>query len=217
MSNADGKTTIYLIRHGVTDFNQARKFQGSSDIPLNEAGRAQAAKLSKRILESDIKVDKVYVSKLIRTRQTIQPLLDDLGIDAEEIDGIEEINAGDMEGVEFNALVEQYPAIMKKYSESPYEVDMPSGETGAEVYKRGSTAFEEIVKEHPGETVLVISHGFLIQLLLGYIKGTPTSEIGYNVHRNTAVTKIEIDSNGNKEVVYEGDDSHLDLESRTGL
>lgn len=217
MSSADKKTTIYLIRHGLTDFNKAKKFQGSSDIPLNEAGRAQAAKLSKRILDSGIQLDKVYVSKLIRTKQTIQPLLDELGIDAEVIDGIEEIDAGDMEGVEFNALLEQYPEVMTKYNEAPYEVDMPTGESGAEVYKRGSEAFERIVKEHPGKTILVISHGFLIQLLLGYIKGTPTSKIGYNVHRNTAVTKIEVDSNGNKEIVYEGDDSHLDLADRTGL
>ena len=145
---------IALVRHGQTDWNAAGLFQGSSDTPLNDVGRAQAAAAAQQLATQ--RWDAVVSSPLSRARETA-------GIIAETI------------GVPLGAA---YPELVER-DYGPYEGlpsrDSVKGDPRIEplpaVVRRGHVALARISAEHPGARVLAIAHGTIIRYTLSDLVG----------------------------------------------
>ncbi len=200
-------TEVYLIRHAATELNHKGFFQGSSNIPLNDAGNEQAQYLKKRFLDAGTKIDKIYVSRLVRTQQTIAPLAEVLGLEPIVRDGLEEIDGGDMEMRTHTDNVRDYPETMENVMLRPYYVEMPNGETGKAVYERIVPAFLSICQENPGKTVLIVTHGFVLQMLSSFLKGIPPEQTERLICANTGVSRILYQSAGGAGAVVSADAS----------
>ena len=157
---------ILLVRHGETDWNKIRRFQGRSDVPLNGTGRDQAHALALTLRREPIIA--IYSSPLLRALETAQiikafhasaPLL--------QAEGLAEMDLGDFEGMPAQQWAEQYPDFRKAWLETPLSVTMPGGESFQEVQTRAMDTLERITKRFPPRsTLLVCSHSFVNRTIL---------------------------------------------------
>src|SRR4029453_14296582 len=100
-------TTIVPGRHGETDWNRERRFQGHADTPLNDAGRAQAADLADSLTSERLVA--VYTSPLRRAYETAALIAIRLGLDVRPLDALREIHVGHWEGLTIEEVRERYP------------------------------------------------------------------------------------------------------------
>ncbi|QOS82227.1 histidine phosphatase family protein [Paenibacillus sp. JNUCC31] len=152
-------TTIGLIRHGVTEWNNLSKAQGISDIPLNEEGIEQATALAKRL--SSEEWDVIFSSNLTRARQTAEIIQQCLGVPVFNDERIREINCGLIEGTTEEERITRWGANWREQNLGMEDFKM--------VAKRGLTFLEKLIKEHVDKRILVISHGALIGLSLQHL------------------------------------------------
>ncbi len=154
-------TRILLVRHGETDWNRQRRFQGRSDIPLNQAGRDQAQALA-RALKSETLVA-IHSSPLARARETASLIgAFHPGIPLFEEDDLIEMDLGEFDGVEAERWAARYPDFRKAWQEAPASVRMPGGESLSDVQARAITALARITARYPGGYSLLVSgHNFV--------------------------------------------------------
>ena len=163
-------TTLYLVRHGTTAWNQALRYQGQTDNPLDEIGERQGACLEEYF--KDIHVDLGVTSPLQRAVRTLEYSLatQDHEVPVLVEPGIMEIDFGLIDGWTKEEIQAKYPEFYRMYvlNEDRGHARAPGGETMIEVYGRVSEAIMRIVREHRGETIVIASHGTAIQTFLNY-------------------------------------------------
>jgi probable phosphoglycerate mutase len=158
-------TTIVLARHGETDWNRDGVFQGHADPPLNEAGRAQSRALAERL--GDLRVDIVYASDLRRAFQTAEIVASAKGLDVHADPGLREVDVGSWSGLTRAQIAERFPG-----------VERHDGETEQVHRERVVAAVTRIAAAHPGETVLVVSHGGSLRALHRHALGNGIPPLG---------------------------------------
>lgn len=190
--------TIYLIRHGETEFNRRGVVQGSGiDSDLNELGFLQA----KAFFDAyqHIEFDKIYTSKLRRTVQSVQEFIN-LGIPYEQYEGLNEISWGEKEGKVPNYLEdENYLEIIANWGKG--KTDIPAaagGETPEQVVARQKVAFEEIIARSDEKMILVAMHGRAIRILLTHLLDLSLSEMDAFSHSNLCLYRLSYDYNTQK-------------------
>jgi 2,3-bisphosphoglycerate-dependent phosphoglycerate mutase len=147
-------TTIGLVRHGITEWNLLGIAQGSSDIPLNETGRQQAAALAER-LSLEEPWDMIVSSDLVRAKETAEIIARCLKLPVSFFDKrIREMSGGLIEGTTEEERV-------KKWGPDWRNLDLEM-ESREDVAKRGTDFLEEVLINHKGKRVLMVSHGGLI-------------------------------------------------------
>jgi probable phosphoglycerate mutase len=148
-------TTILLARHGETDWNSERRWQGHDDQPLNEAGRTQARELAESL--AGRRVDAVYSSDLSRAHETARIVADRLGLPVGVDVGLREVDVGDWAGRVHSEIEEIDPEGYKRWR------DGGKGWNGGESYEqmgeRVVATVLRIATSHPGGTLLVVTHG----------------------------------------------------------
>ncbi|MWV43265.1 histidine phosphatase family protein [Paenibacillus sp. HJL G12] len=149
-------TTIGWVRHGITDWNVARRAQGQTDVPLNDTGRAQARALAERFKHETW--DAVYTSDLSRARETAETIAKAMGIPVHADERLREMACGKMEGTTEDERI-------RMWGEDWNEMDL-GVETDESMIRRGMGAVQDICLQFPGRRVLVVSHGALISTLL---------------------------------------------------
>jgi len=161
-------TRILLIRHGETEWNRIHRFQGRSDLSLNQKGRKQAHALARSLEEETLTA--IHSSPLARAMETAN-LIRELhpSVPLFEEDGFLEMDLGEFEGMEAKYWAEQYPDFLKAWLEKPGSVSMPGGESLQEVQDRALDALERITQLHPlDSTLLISSHNFVNLTILCY-------------------------------------------------
>jgi broad specificity phosphatase PhoE len=148
-------TTILMARHGETDWNRDSRFQGHADTTLNDAGREQARALAERLAGDGIVT--VYSSPLLRARETAEIVAGRLGLGVEAVDGLREVDVGSWSGLTRTEIEERFPDGFRRWLE--YEHGWDDGETYDQLGRRVLRALGDIAGRHPGERVLVVSHG----------------------------------------------------------
>lgn len=154
-------TSLTLVRHGQTDWNLNGRFQGRTDIPLNETGRRQAALAARALV--GMHPDVIYCSPLIRTQQTAEPLLRATGMDFTVEPDLAEISVGSWEGMTFDQVDQIDPQFRRDLSAGRDARRSDEGETASETGVRVAGALRAIVARHPGKQILVFSHGVAIR------------------------------------------------------
>jgi len=147
-------TRIILARHGETDWNLERRWQGHSDRRLNRTGRAQAKALADHLATEPIAA--VYSSDLVRAHETARIVAARLGLDVVAVPGLRERRFGSWEGLRDVEVEHRFPG-----AHGP-----PDGETREEMLRRVLDSLEAIAAAHNGDTVLVVCHGGPIRAAL---------------------------------------------------
>lgn len=149
---------LYLVRHGETDWNRARKIQGSTDIALNETGRAQA--LASGRLLARRQWDAVYSSPLSRAFETASIIARETGLpEPTPIAELVERNYGAAEGMTAAEIDRRYPR----------GTEVPGRETREQVAARVLPALHALAAQHPGEHLVVVAHGGVIRTVLNAV------------------------------------------------
>lgn len=169
------ETRLVLVRHGETTWNAEKRMQGQLDSSLNERGLSQAQARSADMLAQSF--DAKYCSSSLRTRQTIDALLDGAVQGVCYQDNLREINLGPWQGQLSYDLAKNHPEQFRLYTEQPEQFELAGAETFAEIQNRAVTALEKIVADHTGQKVLVVSHGLFIKVSLLHWLGLPLSQV----------------------------------------
>ena len=152
---------ILLIRHGETDWNRIHRFQGRSDLPLNQKGREQARALAVALKHEPIMA--IYSSPLGRAIETacLIKMFHPSAPFFEE-DALIEMDLGDFDGMEAKQWAAQFRDFRKAWQKNPASVKMPGGESLKDVQTRAIDALERITRMYPpGSTLLICSHNFV--------------------------------------------------------
>jgi broad specificity phosphatase PhoE len=139
-------TELLFVRHGETDWNRDRRYQGHADPPLNEAGKRQARDLERAL--ADTHLDAVYTSDLRRAAQTAGIILEKRNVPLVEDPGLREIDVGSWSGLTRAEIDERFP-----------EMARHDGESDEEHLRRVIEAVTRIAARHPNGRVLIVSHG----------------------------------------------------------
>jgi broad specificity phosphatase PhoE len=162
-------TRVFMVRHGATVLSAEDRFAGVTDVELSEEGREQARRLADRL--SHAKITAVYASPLGRTVETARILAAPHDLEVQTYDGFREISHGHWEGMTRGEVEEKFPEEMAEWEKDPYTFAPPGGESGLAVTARALPALIDLVREHPDEKILIVSHKATIRLLLSSLLG----------------------------------------------
>lgn len=204
------KKTIYLIRHGQTDYNLKGIVQGSGiDSDLNELGRQQAKWFHEHY--GHVGFDHIFTSELKRTIQSVSPFLD-AGHDHTVMPELNEINWGVFEGKPVTPeSKKRFHEIIMSWRQGELNIPIEGGESPVEMYQRQEQGWDKIAgSEH--KTILICMHGRALRSFLSLIMRTPLHEMDEYDHSNLCLYVIEKDGD-RIELSVRNDVSHLAIPS----
>ena len=165
-------TELLLVRHGETDWNRERRFQGHADPPLNQAGRVQARELAKSLAGEGI--DAIYTSDLRRARETAEIVAARVGSDVVALRELREIDVGDWQGLTWPEIEERHPDGAARWHRDGHGWD--GGETYDQLRERIVAALRVIAERHPRQRVLVVGHGGTVRATRAFVEGVSVVE-----------------------------------------
>ncbi len=198
---------IYLIRHGETDYNKAKRIQGHCDIELNDYGR-ELARITAQGLK-DVPFDIAFTSPLVRASETARIIVGERDIPIIEDIRIQEVGFGEYEGLCSGKQGYNIPdnkAFWNFFFDTENYQVPPGGESFEEVIQRTGDFLSEIVnhKDYQDKVILVSTHGCALKAILANVNHTPIREFwGEGVHKNCAVTHLKV-KDGKMETAVEG-------------
>jgi alpha-ribazole phosphatase len=166
---------LLITRHGETEWNLIRRYQGQSDIPLNETGIRQAGQIAKRL--SPEKIDFIYSSDLSRAVDTAQCIssMQEQTPALQTDSRWRELNFGDWEGLNHEKMNAGWRDEALRWYQDPVNTPTPNGESLSQLAGRVNSALDELKNNHKDKTVLVVSHSGVIQSLLCLTLGVELS------------------------------------------
>lgn len=169
-------TELILIRHGETDWNRELRFQGHVDVPLNATGHEQARRLAERLAADRPVVHHLICSDLIRTQQTATPSLQVLfpqaRIDTLTDSALREQAFGVVDGKRVDDVKLEHADAWAQWLRFEADYAMPGGETTRQFHSRVMDAVRRIALEHTGKTVMVVTHGGVLDMIWRTARGT---------------------------------------------
>src|SRR5437667_2820106 len=181
-------TRVFMVRHGATVLSAEDRFAGATDVALSDEGREQTRRLAQRL--SHEKITAVYASPLGRTVETAQILAVPHKLEIQTRDGFREINHGRWEQMTRREVEAKFPEEAAAWEKDPYTFAPAGGESGLAVTARALPALIELVRDHPGENILIVSHKATIRLLLSSLLGFDPRRYRDNLDQKPAALNI---------------------------
>jgi phosphoserine phosphatase len=204
-------TRLYVVRHAETTWNAEGRMQGWHDAPLTARGWAQAEAVARRLAE--VPLASCYSSSSQRALATAAIILEGRGIPVQGLDTLREIGLGGWEG-RLLADVRRDPGPDALHFWAAPHLYRPNGlESFTDVQRRVVQAVQQIVREHPGADVLLVSHTVAIRVLLAWCDGRPLERLWEKPAIHPASLSVFELSDGGCRVVLAGDVSHLEEEA----
>ncbi|VWX38725.1 histidine phosphatase family protein [Exiguobacterium oxidotolerans] len=203
--------TIYLTRHGETEWNIAQKLQGWLDSPLTEKGKRNARELGARL--KDIEFQTVYSSPSERSLCTAQLMMQRRTCPFVIEEDLKEIHFGDWEGQNRQVVSENYPQAYFNFWNAPHLYTSETGENFFELEQRLLAFFEKLKSLHQTGEVLIVTHTVVIKMLLATLKKQPLKKLWSTPPfiQDTSLTIVECVED-QLEIVLEADVSHISQE-----
>ena len=164
-------TELILVRHGETAWNRERRMQGHTDTPLSELGRAQAAALGQRMKNAVLSA--IYSSDLSRAYDTAAAVAANTGHKIRTDKQLRERTFGIFEGLTYDEMAERHPEVHAKFLSRDPDYAIPGGESARQFFERSLACLEGIAHRHAGETVMVVTHGLVLDTLYRAATGLP--------------------------------------------
>lgn len=200
---------IYLVRHGVTEWNKMFRYQGSTDIPLSKEGEEQAERVGLRF--SQVSVDRIISSPLKRSVMTAKKIAEIVGVDdIAEWDELREVNFGDWEGLTVREIINKFGEdVFNAWRKAQTDVTAAGGENHLSVYERAGAAVSKL-SALSDEVVVVVAHGAIFRSLMLHFIETPKSSVFWKMRMdNCSISAIEFDHKGRRSVRFFNDTVHL--------
>jgi broad specificity phosphatase PhoE len=157
-----------MVRHGQTEWNILQKYQGQTDIDLNDTGREQAKKLALYLAAHEQGVEAIYCSDLSRCRETALIIGKALELTPALDSRFREIHFGHWEGLNYTEVAERYPQELDDWLNRTLQVKISGGESISGLLDRSLEGIRQISAQHQG-SVIIVSHGALIKILLNHL------------------------------------------------
>ena len=198
-------TTLLFIRHGQTDWNVQGRWQGFTDIPLNETGRGQAHALAKRLASWPL--DVIYSSDLSRAAETAAILAAPHGLTPILTPAWRERGLGALEGMTAEDIHRHYPYLLLPRT----FIEAPQSESYEKLAKRVVKAYKTLVRQHKGQTAAVITHGGTLRILVSHVLDLPGRLYApFALNGNTGITRVVVDKKGQATLTLLNDTAHLE-------
>ena len=183
-------TTIVLARHGETDWNRDGRFQGQADPPLNEHGREQARQLGDQLAGQRFAA--LYTSPLRRAHETAEIVAGRLGLAVEPVHDLQEIDVGSWSGLTRDEVASRFPAAYQRWL--AFVAGWDDGESYDDLAQRVVPAVLRLANRHPGDRLLVVTHGGPIRVLQAHAEGLTYGESRRrsSVLANCAVAELAV-------------------------
>jgi len=184
------KKTIYIIRHGQTEYNKQGIIQGSGiDSDLNDTGRKQAEQFFQAY--HHLSFDNIYTSELKRTHQSVEHFVK-AGKQIEIVPEFNEINWGKFEGLKGTPeSFKEYKAMTDDWRAGLLDRSVEGGETPNEMQRRQKAGLEKLLKRTEENQILICMHGRAMRSFLCLLTGTPLQEMDDFKHNNLCMYKLE--------------------------
>ena len=192
-------TTVYLARHGQSDWNAAGRWQGHADRPLTALGLRQAAELAEEL--AGVPLDAVYSSDLRRAHETAEAVAAPRGLPVVVLRELREVDVGSWSGLTRAEAKERFPREFGRWADGGHGWD--DGETYERMAERVVEAVGRIAAGHFGGTLLVVSHG-------GPIRALHAAALGLDVSEHRRLAPVEPNARLSRIAVENGQIARLD-------
>jgi len=182
-------TSIYLVRHGQTAWNKEEIFRGRTDVPLDETGLRQAELAGEYF--KGLEIHGIYSSPLSRAWETAQKIAPFHHLNVQPLQGILDMSFGKWEGQSHQDIQKKDREIYRQWREEPHLVRLPGGEGLNDVRVRAMAALEEVIRNHPGKTLVLVSHRVVNKVLICGILGLDNSHFWQITQDTTAINLIQ--------------------------
>ncbi|MFM1769042.1 MAG: Phosphoserine phosphatase 1 [Verrucomicrobiota bacterium] len=180
---------LVLLRHGEVEERYHRVFGGRIDMNLSPRGHEQAAALAGYLRHRPL--DAVYVSPLRRAQQTLAPILSHCPQPPVTLPGLREVDFGDWTGLSWEQVHARFQISAFQWLDQIEEGAIPGGESAADFRARVAPCLEQILRDHPGQTVGVVCHGGVIRMALSILLELPLPKTAGLEIDYASVTRVE--------------------------
>ncbi len=164
-------TTLYLARHGQSEWNNQGRVTGQLDPGLSATGREQSQGLALCLRGQAL--DAIYSSALQRTRATAEPAAAAIGLPITPLAAFDEIHAGVLQGRFRDERDAEAQALWARWKADLWGACIPGGERFDEFTRRVGAALQDILRRHEGQHVLLVGHSATNRVILGTLLGWP--------------------------------------------
>ena len=203
---------FFVVRHGETEWNKLGRFQGHTDISLNDRGLSQARETA--VASEDWGYTAIYSSPLVRTVQVAEEIAKVTPMLVSQEPGLKELSLGDLEGVTGEEMRNDWPALFAAWRTEPEKMSMPNGESLGELRDRTWQVILDIEQRHSSDdSIVVISHNFAIRSIINELLGMPLAYFHRMSLNLASVCTFDSDERGRRLTGYNST-SHLSPENR---
>jgi broad specificity phosphatase PhoE len=192
-------TTVYLARHGQSDWNAEGRWQGHADRPLTDLGRRQAELLAADL--AGVLLDAVYSSDLARARETAETVARARQLEVTALRELREIDVGSWSGLSRDEAAERFPEAFARWRRGEHAWD--DGETYELMGERVVSAVLEIGRRHAGGAVLVVAHG-------GPVRALHAAALGLGIAAHRRLRPVEPNARVSRIAIVDGGIARLD-------
>ena len=188
-------TRIIVVRHGQTAWNegQGERFRGRAEVELDDKGIKQAGATAARLAQWEVAA--IYSSPLKRALGTANILAEPLKLQVQPMEGLIDIDYGRWQGLSLKEAAEDDSKLYELWLKSPHLVTFPQGESLEQVQKRVVSAVESLVPQHPGQSIVLVSHKVVCKVLFCSLLGLDTSHFWQLQQDPCAINLVEADEN----------------------
>ncbi|MEM0897839.1 MAG: histidine phosphatase family protein [Verrucomicrobiota bacterium] len=207
-------TTVFLIRHGETEWNQQGIHQGHMDSPLTPHGENQARQLGERFQAIGRPFDAIYSSDLGRAKQTVEAICRPIGQSGaiQWEPRLRERALGILEGLTYPQIEEKMPEDYRQHTSGDPDYCPEGGESWRDLYGRATSTLEDLATSHDGERILCVTHGGVVSMAMRHCMGIDLA-IPRRFHiANTALNILECEDRTWRLRTW-GDTAHLEGET----
>ena len=183
-------TVVILCRHGETDWNRSGRYQGRTDVPLNDRGREQARELARSLQGEPIAA--VYSSTLERAYDTALEIARLHDLEVRRDPRFDEINQGLWEGLRREEIVSAHGELHARWLGYPIDLRLPEGETLEEVRDRVRGALDDAMLLYLGRTICIVAHSVSMAMVKHELQGLSPPEALRTLPKNASWERIEV-------------------------
>ena len=200
-------TLLYLVRHGITKWNDERRYQGQRDLPLSDARRLQAEKVARRF--QGVEIAAVYSSDLARAMDTAHFIGKTHGLPVIPLGELREIDVGMWEGKSFEELRHTERELLEHRLSDIVNNPIPGGESYAQLRDRVIPKFTELISIHRGSSICIVSHSGPLKLIICHALGMePYGRLRFEL-ANAGVSAVACTGDMRIRVCFLNDTCHL--------